>query len=94
MKITNYQALVLLELEDTEFENGVWRPELAEQLNTPITTLYDNLKRLQIKELVENYGRKDEEYGERSEKRGRNRTYWYITDLGKRAVRVIRRGME
>ena len=87
MKITNYQALILLELEDTKNDNGIWRPELAEQLNTPTTTLHDNLIRLQIKKLVEKYEVNDG-------KKGRNRVYWYITELGERAVQVIRKGME
>lgn len=86
MKITNYQALILLELENTKSDDGIWRPELAERLNTPTSTLHDNLIRLQIKELVEKY---DENDG----KRGRNRIYWHITELGEKAVYVIRRGM-
>ena len=87
MKITNYQALVLLELEDTQNNNGIWRPKLAERLNTPKTTLHDNLKKLEIKKLVDKYEKNNK-------KRGRNKVYWYTTELGERAVRVIRRGME
>jgi len=87
MKITNYQALILLELENTQNNNGIWRPELAEQLNTPKTTLHDNLIKLQIKKLVEKYETNDG-------KKGRNRVYWYTTELGERAIQVIRRGME
>ena len=90
MKITNYQALILLELENTNKENGIWRPELAKALNTPSTTLYDNLKKLRLaefnKELVDNYEINDGN-------RGRNKVLWYANDLGKRAIQVIKRGM-
>jgi len=86
MKITNYQALVLLELDKTNDEHGVWRPTLAELLNTPSTTLYDNLERLQNKNLVEKYEVNDG-------MKGRNKVLWYATELGKRAIQVIQRGM-
>ena len=90
MKITNYQALILLELENTTKENGMWRQELAEKLNTPSTTLYDNLKKLRLaefnKELVDNYE-------VNNVNRGRNKVLWYANDLGKRAIKVIKRGM-
>jgi hypothetical protein len=90
MKITNYQALILLELENTNKENGIWRPDLAEILKTPLTTLFDNLKKLSLpefqKELVERYEINDG-------KKGRNKVLWYATDLGKRAIIVLKRGM-
>ncbi len=90
MKITNYQALILLELENTTKENGIWRPDLAEKLNTPPTTLFDNLKKLKLpkysKELVNNYEINDGN-------RGRNKVLWYANDLGKRAIKVLKRGM-
>ena len=87
MKITNYQALILLELEKTEKENGIWRPILAETLNTPSTTLYDNLERLQIKNLVEKYEVNDG-------MKGRNKVLWYATELGGRAIQVIKMGVK
>ncbi len=87
MKITNYQALVLLELENTEHDNGIWRPELAELLNTASTTLHDNLIKLKTKKLVNRYEENDG-------KRGRNRVYWHTTELGERAIQIIRRGMK
>jgi len=91
MKITNYQALILLELENTNKENGIWRPDLAEILNTPSTTLYDNLKKLKFpefkKELVDNYEENDG-------KKGRNKVLWFANDLGKRAIQVLKKGMK
>jgi len=87
MKITNYQALVLLELEDTNNNNGMWREELAENLSTPSTTLYDNLIRLKRKNLVEKYEENDG-------MRGRNKVLWFTTILGKRAINVIQEGMK
>ena len=90
MKITNYQALILLELEETTKNNGIWRPILAENLQTSSTTLYDNLKKLRLpkykKELVDRYEVNDG-------KRGRNKVFWYATELGNRAIQVIKRGM-
>jgi len=86
MKITNYQALVMLELEETQNKKGLWRPTLAKALNTPPTTLFDNLGRLQVKNLVEKYEINDGA-------RGRNKVFWYATELGKRAIQVIKRGM-
>ena len=87
MKITNYQALILLELEDTQPKNGIWRPDLAEQLNTPSTTLHDNLKKLRIKKLVD-------KYKESNKKKGRNRIYWLATELGQKAIKIIINGMK
>jgi DNA-binding HxlR family transcriptional regulator len=87
MKITNYQALILLELEDTEPENGLWRPDLAETINTATTTLHDNLIRLKNKKLVDRYE-------ENNGKKGRNRVYWHATELGRKAIIVIQRGMK
>jgi DNA-binding PadR family transcriptional regulator len=86
MKITNYQALVLLKLDGTNNEHGVWRPILAETLNTPSTTLYDNLERLQIKNLVKKYEVNDG-------MKGRNKVLWYATELGKKAIQVLQKGM-
>lgn len=90
MKITNYQALILLELEDTTKNNGIWRPELVKRLNTSSTTLYDNLKKLRLpkykKELVDRYEVNDG-------KRGRNKVFWHATELGNRAIEVIKRGI-
>jgi len=92
MKITNYQALILLELENTQPENGVWRPDIAEQLNTPSTTLYHNLKKLKNKKkLVDKYEKK---YKKNNEQRGRNRVYWYATKLGQKAIKIILEGMK
>ena len=87
IKITNYQALILLELEDTQPKNGVWRPELAEQLNTPSTTLHDNLIKLKKKKLVDNYE-------ENNKKKGRNKIYWLATELGQKAIKIILEGMK
>jgi len=86
IKITNYQALILLELQETDNKSGAWRPELAENLNTATTTLHDNLMRLKTKKLTDRYE-------ENNGMRGRNRVFWYITELGKRAVRVIKNGI-
>ncbi len=86
MKITNYQALILLELEGTNNNKGIWRPELAKELNTPTTTLLDNLTRLKIKKLVDRFSKNNG-------LRGRNRVYWFATFLGKRAVRIIQNGI-
>ncbi|KKN07377.1 hypothetical protein LCGC14_1067710 [marine sediment metagenome] len=91
MKITNYQALILLELEDSNPDGGIWREDLAERLNTPTSTLYDNLKKLkEKKKLVDKY---KDKYKKSDEQRGRSRIYWYITNLGKRAVKVIQKGI-
>ena len=87
MKITNYQALILLELENTNIFNGMWRKELAVNLSTPSTTLYDNLIRLRKKALVEKYEKNDG-------MKGRNKVLWFTTNLGKKAVRVIQEGMK
>jgi DNA-binding PadR family transcriptional regulator len=86
MKITNYQALVLFKLDGTNNEHGVWRQILAETLNTPSTTLYDNLERLQIKNLVKKYEVNDG-------MKGRNKVLWYATELGKKAIQVLQKGM-
>lgn len=86
MKITNYQALILLELKETENENGLWRPDLAKQLNTPSTTLFDNLKKLQTKKLVDKYEINNHH-------RGRNKILWFVTILGKKAIRIIQKGI-
>ena len=86
MKITNYQALILLELGNTEPDGGAWRPKLAENLNTPTTTLHDNLLRLMKKKLVDKYEKNNG-------RRGRNKVYWFATSLGKRAVQVIQEGI-
>lgn len=92
MKITNYQALILLELEDTKLDDGIWREDLVRQLNTPSTTLYENLTKLRNKKkLVEKY---KEKYKKNEEQRGRTRVYWYVTNLGRRAVKVIQEGMK
>lgn len=87
MKITNYQALVLLELEETEADKGIWRTELAEQLNTPTSTLFHNLMKLQNKKLVD-------KYEHNNGRQGRNRKLWFATILGKRAIRIIQEGMK
>ena len=88
MKITNYQALILLELEHTELDKGIWQQDLFEQLNTPSTTLRDNLKKLrEEKKLVENYEKNNG-------MRGRNKVYFYITNLGRRAIQIIQEGMK
>jgi len=87
MKITNYQALILLELENTQPNNGVWRPELAEQLKTPSTTLHDNLIKLKKKKLVDSYE-------ENNKKKGRNRIHWLATELGQKAIKIILNGMK
>ena len=86
MKITNYQALILLELTETKKDDGMWRPELAEILNTPSTTLFDNLQRLQNKKLVSKY---EVSIGGR----GRNKVFWYATELGNRAIQIIKKGI-
>ncbi len=91
MKITNYQALILLEMENTKLDDGIWREDLVEQLNTPSTTLYDNLTKLKNKKkLVDKYKKK---YKKNKEQRGRTRIYWYVTPLGKKAVKIIQRGI-
>ena len=92
MKITNYQALILLELDGSDNTNGKWRSTLAKDMNTPLTTLYNNLEKLKKKKLVEKYNDNNVKKGKK-EKRGRNRVYWHITELGEKAVYVIRRGM-
>jgi len=86
MKITNRQALILLELEGSEFDIGVWRPDIAKELGTASTTIYDNLIKLRKKKLIERYETTDG-------KKGRNRIYWYATDLGNKAIRVIKNGL-
>jgi DNA-binding PadR family transcriptional regulator len=55
-------------------------------LNTPSTTLYDNLERLQIKNLVKKYEVNDG-------MKGRNKVLWYATELGKKAIQVLQKGM-
>lgn len=87
MKITNYQALILLELDGSNNMNGKWRPDLAEAMKTSSTTLHDNLKKLEAKKLVD-------KYKVNNKKRGRNKVLWYATILGKRAIQVIQRGMK
>jgi predicted ArsR family transcriptional regulator len=47
------------------------RKELVNQLNTPRTTIYDNLVKLQKREKVKKYSRNNG-------KRGRPKTYWDI----------------
>ena len=86
MRITNYQALILLELEKTENGNGIWRSDLAEQLNTPTTTLFDNLNKLRKKKLVDRY-----EYN--NGQKGRNRKLWFATILGQKAIKILLEGM-
>ena len=75
-----------MELEETDENKGAWRPELAEAINTPTTTLHDNLMRLKTKKLTDRYE-------ENNGMRGRNKVFWYITDLGRKAVRVIKNGI-
>ena len=87
MKITNYQALILLELDGSDNMNGKWRPNLSKEMKSPSTTLHDNLKKLEVKKLVDKYEVNDG-------KKGRNKVLWYATILGKRAIQVIQRGME
>nr|BDI55228.1 MAG: DNA-binding protein, wHTH [uncultured archaeon] len=87
MKITNYQALILLELEETEADKGIWRPKLVEQLNSYRTTVFDNLVKLQKKKLVD-------KYKFNNGLQGRNRILWFATILGKKAIQIIQEGMK
>jgi predicted ArsR family transcriptional regulator len=47
------------------------RRDLVKQLETPRTTIYDNLVKLQKKKIIEKFSRNDG-------KRGRPRVYWKI----------------
>jgi len=87
MKITNYQALILLEMEETKADKGIWRPDLAEQLSSYTTTVFDNLIKLQKKKLVDKY-----EFNNGLQ--GRNRILWFATMLGKKAIQIIQEGMK
>jgi predicted ArsR family transcriptional regulator len=82
MKINKYQATLLLALKDTRQRHGKWRPEITEELDSPRTTVHNNLVKLKEKGLVRKYS------GER-ETRGRPKVYWYLTPKGHKAVEII-----
>lgn len=84
MKINKYQATLLLVLKDTRREHGKYRPDIADDLDSPRTTVHNNLRKLKEKGLVRKYS------GEREE-RGRPKVYWYLTPKGHKAVEIVQR---
>ncbi len=87
MRITTYEALILLALDNTCRESGKCRPDLAEELNTPRTTLYDHLKVLEEKGLVGHVSVPN------NKATGRRKVAWYATPLGQVAIEKIKRGL-
>lgn len=89
MKVSVFEAYLIISLEESDEDNGIWRPDLAKNIDSPDATIFDHLKILKEKELVDNYKFKKNLKG-----RGRARVLWYLTDKGKMALKVIQRGMQ
>lgn len=87
MKINVFQAIIVMNLAGTTQNNGIWRPDLSEQMDTPETTLFDHLDILKEKDLVDTYK-------ESRSRKGRPRIYWYLTDLGYKALMKIQEGIK
>lgn len=83
MKINMIQAVIVMNLSNTTPQRGIWRPDLADRVDTPESTLYGHLETLQEKGLVDSYTRK------KSRGVGRSRVYWYLTKKGQKALKKI-----
>ena len=86
VKINKIQAQILLGLEDTKENEGVSRKVLSEILDKPEATLYYHLIKLWNKNLVDSYG----DYGDKKHW-GRPPMYWYTTELGNKAIRLLKK---
>ena len=59
--------------------NRMTRDELLEKLNKPRTTIYDNLKRMTERGIVENESEEQYAMFKEYNKRGRPKVYWRLT---------------
>ena len=73
-------------MEGTMSTHGLWRPELAERLGKPTTTVDNHLNKIREKGLVDTYDVSNE-------KQGRPKVYWYLTRKGNIALETIKARM-
>lgn len=59
--------------------NRMTRDELLEKLNRPRTTIYDNLKRMAERGIVESEPEDQDAMFKEYNKRGRPKVFWYLT---------------
>jgi len=83
MKINIRQANILVDLMDTNDKRGIWFSGLSRKTGIPDATLHRSLTSLKEIGLVNSYKEK------KVEGQGRTRVLYYLTDMGKEAVKRI-----